>query len=120
MSIFKSVTKTSAEIAKEQVAAMSQQNDEGLSMLKSSVSSGFLLLWYNDKSTPQDILDQFGTNALELFKMHQSIRAFIRTLDPTYIGLVPPYNFTINQDGTVTVGSKITPDPNYTSGGEWS
>jgi len=67
----------------------------------------FNLLWNNPKATPQEILDQYGTDAAELFSFSLQIQTMAKAIDPGYVPLVSPYEYTINRDGTITVGDKI-------------
>ena len=67
----------------------------------------FNLLWNNSKATPQEILNEYGVDAAELFSFSLQIQTMATSIDPSYVALVPPYKFTINGDGNVTVGDKI-------------
>ena len=91
-----------AEDAKRQIVTQSQST---LNRLVSGQRRAFQILWYNPLG-PQAILDAFGTSAVELFVVSQKTEDFIKELKPDYEPLEVPYEFTINQDGTVTVGDK--------------
>jgi len=67
----------------------------------------FNMLWNNPKATPQEILDQYGEEAGALFAFSSQIQAMATAIDSGFVALVPPYNYTINPDGTVAVGEKI-------------
>jgi hypothetical protein len=67
----------------------------------------FNMLWNNPKASPQEILDEYGTDAAELFSFSLQIQTMAKAIDPTYVRLVSPYEYTINPDGTVTIGDKI-------------
>ena len=67
----------------------------------------FNMLWNNPKATPQEILDQYGEEAAALFSFSSQIQAMATAIDPGFVALVPPYEYTINPDGTVIVGEKI-------------
>lgn len=71
----------------------------------------FNTIWYNpDGLSAQDIFDAFGTESHELFTFSQSIQTLLHQIDSNYIPLSPPNDYTINADGTVTVGElKIVP-----------
>lgn len=75
--------------------------------MKSEHARIFNLLWNNPKATPQEILDEYGTDAAALFSFSAEIQTMATAIDPGYVRLVSPYEFTINGDGTVTVGEKI-------------
>ena len=67
----------------------------------------FNLLWNNPKATPQEILDEYGTDAAALFSFSSQIQTMATAIDSGFVALVPPYNYTVNGDGTVTVGDLI-------------
>ena len=67
----------------------------------------FNMLWKNPKVTPQEILGQYGEEAAALFAFSSQIQAMATAIDPGFVALIPPYNYTINPNGTVTVGEKI-------------
>jgi len=67
----------------------------------------FQQFWENRKVSPQEILDEYGTDAAQLFAYSSQLQALAKGINPDYEPLVPPYAFTINRDGTVTVGEKI-------------
>jgi hypothetical protein len=67
----------------------------------------FNMLWNNPKATPQEILDQYGVDAAALFSFSSEIQTMAKAIDPGYVPLVSPYEYTINPDGTITVGDKI-------------
>lgn len=90
---------TEAQSRANQVAMFNQQ---GLDSLKQSVTNSFHLVWY--ASNPQAVLDEFGSSAVELFQASVAAQEFIKQFDNTWVDLVTPYEFTINEDGTVTVG----------------
>ena len=67
------------------------------------------MIWNNGNGvSPQEVLDEMGTDAAELFTFSTSIQGMLYEADNTYISITPPYEYTINEDGTVTVGDYIT------------
>lgn len=68
--------------------------------------SNFDQVWNNPLGlTPQQVFDSFDTSAAQLFLIASSIQTAINTIVPNTATQTPPYNYTINQDGTVTVGA---------------
>ena len=62
------------------------------------------MIWNNARGlTAQQLFDDYGTAAADLFTFSSSIQAMLAQADPNYTPLVPPYPYTINPDGTVTV-----------------
>jgi hypothetical protein len=75
----------------------------GLQMTKNLHEKSFNLIWQNED--PQAILDLFGTNAAELFYASSETEALIKKRDSAYEAPTVPYEYTVNEDGTVTVGA---------------
>ena len=65
------------------------------------------LVWSHPTLTPQQIMDQYGTNAHNLFDMAGLCQQTIESALPNTTLLGPTYNFTINADGTVTIGAPL-------------
>jgi len=71
--------------------------------------SGMRLLWddHPEGVTPQDILDALGTSAGEAFILSGKLAALIGDVDPSAVINIPEgVTYTINDDGTVTLGSE--------------
>lgn len=68
------------------------------------------IVWQNPRGlTPQQVMDAFGTEAAELFSLSDALLNLIKTAKPDdpYGDTQIPYEFTIHDDGTVTVGDPI-------------
>jgi hypothetical protein len=79
-------------------------------MLASMLKNSFLLLWDSRDVTPQQIVDKFGINAGTIFANHAACVTFLLSLDANALHpseYTPPYKFTINEDGTVTIGDLV-------------
>lgn len=64
----------------------------------------FNYIWNNsDGLTAQEIFDEYGTNAVDLFTFSSNIQQMLSDANENYIALETPYTYTINPDGTVTV-----------------
>ena len=104
MNIFNTTKElTQAQKLKEFISSIKQSNKVALDMLKKSHEINFNNIWNNPSFTPQEIFDEFGTDAVQLFQVSSATQEFIKMCDPDYEILVPPVEFTINEDGTVTV-----------------
>ena len=63
------------------------------------------LIWENSSGlTPQEVLDEYGTDASSFFIISESIQTLLVQVRPTYTVLETPNLYVINEDGTVTVG----------------
>jgi 3-methyladenine DNA glycosylase Tag len=63
----------------------------------------FNKIWKSEEVSPQEILDSFGTDAVSLFVYSSAIQTLLSQVDNTYTPMVPPSEYIINPDGTVTV-----------------
>jgi hypothetical protein len=65
-------------------------------------------VWDNPQGlTPQEVMDSLGTSAAELFQLSSLLVTTVNTAQPDTLDASQPYEFTINPDGTVTVGAEI-------------
>lgn len=76
--------------------------------LQSSYDKNFSAVWANPSLTPQQVFDAFGTDAAQLFVIAGATATMLNTIVPNTVVAAPPYNYTINSDGTVTVGAPIS------------
>ena len=110
---------TAAQSAAQGVRDM---NSAGFTALVADFKEAFARVWLRqDGVTPQQVFDQFGTSAAVLFAGAQATLTFIESfaalngltltdyLQPT--DYTPPLPYTINADGTVTVGSAPAATP---------
>ena len=67
----------------------------------------FNIIWFNEDFTPQEIMDMYGTSAYLLFQDSLATQEFLQKVILNYKFLIPPYKYTINKDGSVTIGDKI-------------
>lgn len=70
-----------------------------------SFNNGSNNFWNNPMIPPSAIADALGTNAGEVFRLHYALGSLINQIKPQSIayGLSKIGQFTINQDGTVTI-----------------
>ena len=74
--------------------------------MKGTYLNGFNTVWKHPKLTPQEIFDAFGTDARDLVVSSYGVAQALNAIVPNTITEIPPYEYTINDDGTVTVGEK--------------
>lgn len=104
--MFIEIEKTPEELAKEAVIAFSKESQSVLDNYKYNYQRLFNMIW-NTKVHPQDFFDCMGTNAVKVFQAAQETVTYIKKFDPAYTPEAAPYEYVINQDGTVTVGDKL-------------
>lgn len=69
--------------------------------------TAFDRIWNNPSFTPQELIAGFGTDAAELFVKSVTNEMCIKQINPSWVMMSAPYEVTLNQDGTVTVGECI-------------
>jgi hypothetical protein len=78
-------------------------------MIKNAFNAGSINFWNNPKATPTQIADALGTDAKEVFELHYALGQLIGSVKPQVIssGLSLIGQFTMNEDGTVTITEQI-------------
>jgi hypothetical protein len=107
MSIFDTKEPTKAQRLTELRNDMAKSNRIMLERLQETLESGFDTVWNNEEFTPTEILDSYGTDAVQLFQASAALQTVIAQLDPEFAPLATPNEVTVNPDGTVTVGDPI-------------
>jgi hypothetical protein len=110
MSILDSVNyqPTPAETAAKHIIAQARQSFGGMVR---SFNDGSRNFWNNPQgATPAEIASALGTDAREVFELHYALGQLIASVKPEAIaeGLSLIGQFTMNEDGTVTI---IEPPP---------
>jgi hypothetical protein len=81
-----------------------------LTRIKSQHQEIMQAVWNNPAGlTPQQVMDAFGSEAAELFQLSDQLLTMLGNVkpdDPYLEEAAAPYNYTINDDGTVTIGDK--------------
>lgn len=94
--------KDGAEIAVDAIENLSART---LSHLDQKIQEGFRVFWFNADATPQEICDLKGKDAWRIFYGHGAMVQARKALgqiageSTPYVELVPPFGFTINNDG---------------------
>lgn len=70
-------------------------------------------IWANPHATPQQLLEAYGPQAAEMFRVSALTGKFHFDVKGQAINPVPPgYEYTINEDGTVTITAEPpAPEP---------
>ena len=97
--------KTNEELDKEQASCVVGMANDTAYKLQRLHEDGFRAVW--GYTNPQGIFDNLGSQAYKIFQDSKEIQTLLAKVIPDYEFLTPPYEYTINQDGTVTVGDKI-------------
>jgi len=92
--------------AKQAAIDLIRTTQHTFGMMTHAFNEGSRKFWSNpDGATPQQIADELGTDAAEVFQLHSKLGTLLAEVDPTSVteGLSIVGNFTMNEDGTVTV-----------------
>jgi hypothetical protein len=73
---------------------------------------GSKMFWNNPNATPEQLSAALGNDAKQLFELHYQLGQLIATVNPADIAIGASVigQFTMNQDGTVTI-IQPTPEP---------
>jgi len=114
MSILDNNRSDRLEVPKAKIAAnrLIQMTKQTYQQMVQSFNQGAQVFWKNGMgATPSEIAAELGDDAKEVFELHHKLGQLIATVKPEAIaegvGLVG--NFTMNEDGTVTVVESEAP-----------
>jgi hypothetical protein len=97
-----------AKMASRRLIMMTKNS---FNQMVNNFNEGSRVFWQNPRgASPQDIAAELGTDAKEVFELHHKLGQLIGSVKPEAIteGVSLVGNFTMNEDGTVTV---IVPEP---------
>lgn len=104
MSEFKELLSIQPNAAELRVMAIINSINITNNVLKDSYNSGIKLLWETEGDVgPEEVLEVLGNKASKIFKLSSMLYEFIKSIDPDVELDIPPYNFIINEDGTVYI-----------------
>lgn len=74
-------------------------------MMTNAFNTGSKNFWKNPHSAPAQIVEALGTDAREVFELHYALGQLINSIKPESIqeGWAAIGQFTMNEDGTVTI-----------------
>jgi len=82
--------------------------DQLYNTIVSEIDNISALVWRNGLVAPADIFAKLGTDGYKLFAYSAALVQVANTANPSNpITITIPYEYTINPDGSVTVGSLI-------------
>lgn len=100
---YNSQTPAPSKMAAERLINMTKQTYD---QMVRSFNQGAQIFWQNSMGAlPSEIAAELGTDAKEVFELHYKLGQLIATVKPEAIveGASLVGNFTMNEDGTVTV-----------------
>lgn len=92
-------------------AAAKQVDTIGQTLLQQNLrmyTAAFNTFWKNPNATPAQIAAVWGTGAMARFAAHKAIGDAILTAAPNTVLPAPPYQYTLNADGSITIGDPIS------------
>jgi hypothetical protein len=83
-------------------------------MMTNAFNMGSKNFWNNPHATPAQIAEALGTDAREVFELHYALGQLINSIKPESIqeGWAVIGQFTMNEDGTVTIVESVPPPVN--------
>jgi len=108
MSILNSQPISQAKMAANRLVQMTRQTFQ---QNVNAFNMGAKLFWNNPGVTPAQIAAELGTDAVEVFQLHALLGQMLAGVDATKIaeGAGVVGEFTMNQDGTVTIAEPENP-----------
>ena len=106
MSILDNSTQQVSSPAKIAASQLIRQAQSTYRNMVQVFNQGSKIFWNNSLgASPEDIANELGTDAKEVFELHYKLGQLIASVKPEAIseGVALVGNFTMNEDGTVTV-----------------
>lgn len=98
-------TEQKQDRVKTQIARKSYETFQGMIGSYNDIKER---VWNNPQGlSPQEVFDALGTNSAELFQLSALLVATVNSAAPDTLDGSQPYAFTVNGDGTVTVGDPV-------------
>lgn len=89
--------------SRQEAINLAEKNRVILDTLKKGYMDSFNHFWNNPNATPQNMCNEYGTGAKDIFIKSKTTVDFIKFLDPNWVAPVSPKPITINNDGSVTI-----------------
>lgn len=97
---------------RRRVAAVDAFVAEALDQLKSIYSTGMSLVWEQEGPVgPAEIFEELGERGVGIFMEGHALLQFILERDPSWEPPLPTHEYVLNEDGTVTIGRKLSEIP---------
>ena len=97
------VEKTHEEKLKEHVKRLRLTAGQMHTMIEAIHTQLFNNVWKTPEFSPDEILTEIGTDAVQLFQDSSGIQLLLARNNPDYVVLTPPVEVTLNEDGTVMI-----------------
>lgn len=102
--------KPASEIISNNIKVAARQTFQSM---VNAFNNGSKTFWGNPRATPSEIAEALGTDAKEVFLLHYALGQLINDIKPEAIsqGWSLIGQFTMNEDGTVTIPDNPEPTP---------
>jgi hypothetical protein len=109
MSILDNNHQTSTDKAVKAANTIKGATKQTFQMMVNAFNNGSKNFWNNPHANPSEISQALGTDAREVFELHYALGQLIGSVKPQVIssGLSLIGQFTMNEDGTVTITEQI-------------
>lgn len=105
--MYASIKKTQEEIVKDNILSWYKQINDTIQYDIDKYNESFEMFWSEENVTPQERCDMLGNQAYKVFEDSMDRIVHLMKYQPTWNPPIPPYKYTINEDGTVTIGKLI-------------
>lgn len=93
---------------KKRVSASQNTIPDSIDALKVLYTRGMQLVWADEGDIgPAEVFESLGTDGAALFMNGMKLLQFILNEDPDWDFPKPTHEYTLNEDGTVTVGDPL-------------
>lgn len=105
MGILDKINSDSYTMAEQAAEIIKEETQNTFFNIVNAFNNGCKIFWEHPMASPSDIAAALGNDAKEIFQLHYALGQFISSINPEAIapGLSVIGQFTMNEDGTVTV-----------------
>jgi hypothetical protein len=89
--------------------ALKMQSAAAFRQLGGLLQEGYRNLWANQRATAEEIVAALGTDAADVFKAADGVKALLNAIRPGSVTAVAPRTFTVNVDGSITLAPAAPP-----------
>lgn len=102
------IPESKLEAQKKLIRYFTKESEDTIGNLKALCFDSFNAFWMRDglPLTPEEaseLLASLGAVATEIFVKHAAIQGFLKSLDPSWVFLVPPFETEEHPDGSMTL-----------------
>jgi len=113
MGIFDINSNTANDLTRAKVDSFKRKSISSLKTLKANITDLFNMAWTPTNGVSiQKFWYTLGVDSADAISKSAATQLFSKSIDPSWVFLVPKYEYVLNQDGTLTVGNLIQESEN--------